>query len=175
MGTPPPKGNDLVSEGEPLLPTPAAEPHPTPTMPRHDHDNSILTQVASSYGVTGEKLAQATGISATYISRIFSGQYAAPPPVLRALWDITRDHRVARVALGEHCLEQIRSEPTDPRHNLVYQASAAMSAVSDGIAAFYSGQSATADLQATITEAGRALRELHANLDTPEPLKGVNA
>lgn len=161
-------------------PTPPASPssfslHPSAflTMPRHDRDNEVLARVIADYGVSQQQLADATGISHSFISRVFAGQYAAPPALLRAIWNRTRDQRVARVALGDRVLDQIAERPTDPHYDqrqaLVIQSAHAIGIVAEQLAKLAAGRGSSPALRAAMLDATRLMRTLDSHLQTAPP------
>ncbi|MBL0920725.1 MAG: helix-turn-helix transcriptional regulator [Phycisphaerales bacterium] len=69
-------------------------------MPEKRRDTEIVLRVMHRHGVTPGELADATGLSESYISRMLSGQY--PIHLHAAVWlhAQTQDHELRRYLLG---------------------------------------------------------------------------
>jgi hypothetical protein len=154
------------------LPTPTAVPAPTPVMPTHDHDNQVLYRVLADHGLDQAILAADTGISHSFLSRVFSGQYSAPPVLLRAMWARTRDHRVLRVALGDAALDELHTQPTDQRRALVVQTAVSLGMVSDALARLAADRGSPSSLRAAMADASRCMRALDSHLQTAATAPG---
>lgn len=80
--------------------TPDLLPLSEPLMPSGTGYAESLAAVLADARLTIEEVAEAAGIARSTVSRMLSGQFAIAPEVLKAVWGMTHDDRIARIVLG---------------------------------------------------------------------------
>lgn len=74
---------------------------PINPMPEARRDLEIVLRLMREHGLGNRDLADATGLSDSYISRMLSGQYPVHLAVVRWLHALTRDAELRRFLLGD--------------------------------------------------------------------------
>lgn len=83
---------------------------PVSPMPTPNAHSETVSLVMDDHDISQRELAQKLGYSESYVSRVCSGQYSVPTVITQTLWRMTRDHRIADIALGYGEFEIIPAE-----------------------------------------------------------------
>lgn len=141
-------------------------------MPDAQGLNDLVVAVAVDHEITAAELARMTGHHDSYIKRIFSGQYACPLSVTRALWRRTRDQRILDAALG---VAEYEVFPAPDDEGIPDRILAAMTVVATGQvnqlvadhAVIHGSPRSSRELCSTIDNAMRRLMALKRRAMTP--------